>query len=112
VQYVFNATSKSALGWDFLALIDAGRFKEYADDGDRLTRIFWDQLHATTYETLPGPGKLLRWSVPAGRGHDDFVVSAALAAVLDQIDWRLRRAIGHGGFDEGSSHNPHRGRRR
>jgi hypothetical protein len=99
VPFVFTAASKSALGWDFLGLIDGGRFKEYADDGERLTRLFRAQLAATTYETPPGPGKLLRWSVPAGRGHDDLVMSAALAAALDGFDWRPRTARGTGGED-------------
>lgn len=100
IPYLFTAASKSALGWDFLALIDGGRFKEYADDSAtgtpeaRLTARYWEQLRATTYETVPGPGKLLRWSVPAARGHDDLVISAALTAVLDGVDWRPRRAVG------------------
>ena len=100
IPYLFTATSKSALGWDFLGLIDSGRFKEYADDSatgtpeGRLTALYWEQLRATTYETVPGPGKLLRWSVPAARGHDDLVISAALTAVLDGVDWRSRVAIG------------------
>ena len=94
IPFVFTQASKSALGWDFLALIDGGRFKEYADDAEALTRLFRAQLEATTYETPTGPGKLLRWSVPAGRGHDDLVMSAALAATLDGFDWRSRTARG------------------
>ncbi|MDP9370643.1 MAG: hypothetical protein M3Q03_20645 [Chloroflexota bacterium] len=103
--FVFTAASKSALGWDFLGLIDSGRFKEYADDSTdpgpagQITRLYRAQLAATTYETLAGPGKLLRWSVPTGRGagarHDDLVVSAALTAALEGFDWRPRTAIGH-----------------
>lgn len=92
--FVFSGASKSELGWDFVGLIDGGRLKEYADDGEELTRIYWHQLSACTYEVLPGPGRLLRWSVPAGRGHDDLLVSAALAARLDKIDWRPRAARG------------------
>jgi hypothetical protein len=103
IPFIFTAASKSALGWDFLALIDSGRFKEYADDSaagtpeGRLTALYWEQLRATTYETVAGPGKLLRWGVPDGRGHDDLVMSAALAAALDSVDWRPRRAVGVGG---------------
>ena len=96
-KFTFSGRSKSDLGWEFVALIDAGRFKDYADDGDALTRLFYEQLAATTFTTLPGPGRLLRWEVPAGRGHDDLVISAALAATLDTIDWRPRRAIGSPG---------------
>ena len=94
VPFLFTAASKSALGWDFLGLIDSGRFKEYAADNDHLSRVYRAQLAATTYETLPGPGKLLHWSVPAGQGHDDLVLSAALTAALDALDWRPRLAIG------------------
>jgi hypothetical protein len=106
VPFIFTSTSKSKLGWDFLALIDAGRFKDYADDSAsstpaaRLTAAYWDQLRATTFETPRGPGKLLRWSVPASRGHDDLVISAALTATLDGHDWRPRRAIGHAGDND------------
>jgi hypothetical protein len=94
VPYIFTASSKSALGWDWIGLIDAGRYREYADDGERLTRLFRSQLAATTYTTPPGPGKTLRWGVPTGRGHDDLVMSAALVATLDGIDWRERMARG------------------
>jgi hypothetical protein len=84
-----------------LALIDGGRFKEYRDDSaagtpeGRITARYWDELTATTYTTVPGPGKLLRWSVPAGRGHDDLVMSVALTAALDGLDLRPRMAVGH-----------------
>ncbi len=94
VPFVFSAASKSTLGWDFLSLIDSGRLKEYADDGTDVTRTYWRQLANTVYDTPPGPGKPLRWSVPASRGHDDLVISAALTAVLDRIDWRPRLARG------------------
>jgi hypothetical protein len=42
----------------------------------------------------PGPGKLLRWSIPLSSGHDDLLISTALTARLDAINWRLRTAIG------------------
>ena len=94
LPFVFTAASKSALGWDWIGLIDAGRYREYADDGERLTRLFRAQLAATAYATPPGPGKTLRWGVPAGRGHDDLVMSAALVAALEGWDWRERVARG------------------
>jgi hypothetical protein len=92
--FVFTGASKSQLGWDFLALIDGGRIKEYADDGEELTRVYRHELAACTYEVLPGPGRLLRWGVPSSRGHDDLLVSAALTSRLDAIDWRPRMAKG------------------
>jgi hypothetical protein len=92
--FVFTGKSKSELGWAFVGLIDGGRIKEHADDGADITRIYRHQLAACTYEVLPGPGKLLRWSVPANRGHDDLLISAALTARLDALDWRDRTARG------------------
>ena len=58
--------------------------------------MFHHRLAAGPYEFLPGPGKLLRGSVPARRGHDDLLISAALTAWLDAIDWRDRMARGAG----------------
>jgi hypothetical protein len=92
--FLFTSASKSALGWDWIGLIDAGRYQEYADDGERLTRLFRAQLAAIAYATPPGPGKTLRWGVPPARGHDDLVMSAALTATLDSFDWRDRIARG------------------
>jgi hypothetical protein len=83
-----------------MAMIDSGRFLEYRDDSARdgpaamVTREYRAQLRATAFEVLPGPGNLLRWSVPEREGHDDLVVSAALAAVLDRCDLRPRVAKG------------------
>jgi len=92
--FVFTGKSKSDLGWAFVGLIDGSRIKEYADGGTDITRIYRHQLAACTYEVLPGPGKVLRWSVPASRGHDDLLISTALTARLDEIDWRDRTARG------------------
>lgn len=92
--FAFTGKSKSDLGYAFIGMIDSGRVKEYGQDGEELTRLAWHQYAACEYEVLPGPGKLMRWSVPASRGHDDLLVSAALVARLDQIDWRPRTAKG------------------
>lgn len=100
LPFIFSASSKSTLGWDFTGLIDTGRFKEYIDDSHQLTpeaRVtaeYWRQLRQVTFRTLPGPGKRMQWSVPPGRGHDDLVVSAALVATLEGIDLRSRIARG------------------
>jgi hypothetical protein len=94
MAFLLKRNSKSDLGWDSIGLIDGGRFKEYADDGAEITRIYREQLAACTYDVLPGPGRVLRWGVPAGRGHDDLLISAALTARLDEIDWRPRIARG------------------
>lgn len=92
--FLFTQATKSDTGWGFLAAIESGRFKDYADDGSMVTRRYWAQVAACTYDVAPGPGKLMRWSVPEGRGHDDLLLSAALVAALDQRDWRPRMAAG------------------
>lgn len=104
LPFVFSLSSKSQLGWDFLGLVDSGRFKDYAyvppaeAEGDResaeLSRVFWRQVAACTYEVRPGPNRLMSWSVPDPKTHDDLLLSAALCAVLDQQDWRSREAVG------------------
>ncbi|HEV2073336.1 MAG TPA: hypothetical protein VGR29_06785 [Thermomicrobiales bacterium] len=94
VPFLFTSASKSRLGWDLVGLIESGRLKEYADDGDELTRLLHAQLRATTYEIRNGPGNLLCWSVPDREGHDDLVMSIALVAVLDGLDMRPRIAMG------------------
>ncbi len=92
LPFVFSAKSKSDLGWNFCGLIDSGRFKDYAPDGAPDTDWWWRQLAAVEYEIRPGPGQLMRWSVPDPTLHDDLVMSAALVALLDQQDWQPRQA--------------------
>lgn len=99
LPFVFSAASKSALGWDFLAVVENGRWKEYAP-ADDLQALFFTQLEQTQYEIAPGAGRILRWSVPDGARHpltgeplhDDLVLSAALAAVLEHQRWSLPAA--------------------
>ena len=92
--FVFTATSKSALGWNFVSLIETGRVQEYADDGDDLTQEYYAQLAATEYDVRSGPGNSMQWGVPTAAGHDDLVLSAALTAALDELDPRPRIAVG------------------
>lgn len=94
MPFTFTSASKSRLGWEFLSLIETGRYKEYADDGEEHTMEFYHQLRATEYTTANGPGNTLRWNVPPAAGHDDFVMSAALVSVLDGLDPRPRIAMG------------------
>ena len=94
VPFVFSAPSKSALGWAFLATIESGRWKDYSDDGATDTRLYWAQVAACAYTVAPGPAKQLAWAVPAAKGHDDLLVSAALIGALDTRDWRPPTATG------------------
>jgi hypothetical protein len=97
LTFGFNAQTKSALGWDFLSLVDAGRWQDYEmGAGDEATSTFWNELAHCQHEVLPGPARLMRWGVPNGTRdehndhvHDDTVISAALATVLDQQAWHV-----------------------
>ena len=91
IPFEFNLATKSALLWDFLGIIDGGRFKEHA--GESVT--FWEQVEFCQFEILPGPQKRVKWGVPDGTRnpatgelvHDDQLISAALVSVLDVQDW-------------------------
>jgi hypothetical protein len=93
IPFDFNISTKSSLLWDFLGLIDSGRFKEHTDSSP----TFWEQVSMCEFEILPGPQKRVRWGVPDGTRspnsgklvHDDLLISAALCAVLDQQDWSI-----------------------
>jgi len=92
IPFVFSSTTKSQLGWDLIALVETGRLKDHnAEDADKTE--FFRQLEFVTYEAREH--NQLRWSVPDGTRdpatgdlvHDDWVLSAALASVLDSQPW-------------------------
>jgi len=95
LPFQFNAASKSKLGWDFLSLVDSGRWKEPASIPTGLDALFQRQLQYCQYQIAPGPDKRMRWGVPDGardpangeKVHDDLLLSAALCALLDGQSW-------------------------
>jgi hypothetical protein len=103
IPFTFSSSSKSELGWDFTGLVDAGRWQEALYPADSLNpqaawqHEFFRQLAACQFEVQPGPDHAMRWSVPDGSRdpqtgallHDDWVLSAALAALLDKRDWQF-----------------------
>lgn len=95
IKFTFNSSTKSKLGWDFLSVIDSGRFKEYFPE-DAEQALLWEQLAGCQYEIVPGVERRIKWGVPDGMRnaaggyvHDDLVLSAALCAVLDGEDWSV-----------------------
>lgn len=89
IAFQFNAASKSRLGWDFLALIDSGRFQEHADTMHEQEQFF-NEARACKYTLSAGPERRLQWSVPPGTRdrhgkeiHDDWLMSAALVSLLE-----------------------------
>jgi hypothetical protein len=95
IPFDFNIRTKSDLLWNFLGLIDSGRFKVYKTPDAEPIEAFWEQVELCQFEILPGPQKRVRWGVPDGTRspetgelvHDDLLISAALVAALDDQDW-------------------------
>lgn len=100
ISFVFNSATKSRLGWDFLSLIETGRYKEYAlptDSREPYQEEFFRQARLCTMDLSGGSDQRVKWGVPAGKSdpqtgktvHDDWLLSSALAAVLDREPWSL-----------------------
>ena len=95
IPLVFSGPVKSKLGWDFVAVVETGRYRDYIHDDAQDTRQFWHEVEACQYEVRAGPGRPIKWGVwetvaydgLIAHGHDDTLVSAALVAVLDDQDW-------------------------
>jgi len=97
IPFVFNSSTKSKLGWDFLSIVETGRWQDWAvseGESDPESAVFWRELEAVQYEA--GLNQTLRWGVPPNTRndegqivHDDTVLSAALAAVLDDQEWAI-----------------------
>ncbi|MDR3575351.1 MAG: hypothetical protein P4L50_15935 [Anaerolineaceae bacterium] len=92
LPFLFNSSTKSKLGWDFLAAIETGRFKNFAGEDPE---GFTQQLAACQMTVVPGPDHKIKWGTPEGARdpatgdyqHDDLVLSAALVGVLDEQEW-------------------------
>ena len=99
--FLFNSVSKSQLGWDFLGIVDSGRWREpllpdsLPTPRRRHQQEFLQQLKACTFEVLEGAEQRMRWGVADGTRdadtgepvHDDWILSAALCARLEKLDW-------------------------
>lgn len=93
IPFTFTTASKSKLGWDFLAQIDSGRYRDHQDSTPQQAQFF-EEAAACEYAITPGPERRLAWSVPPGKRsslgaplHDDWLISAALCACLDSRPW-------------------------
>lgn len=77
-KFTFSQPSKSKLGYAMLAMINTGRLSVYAEDGSAEIRELWYEIERTRYSLAAN--EIITWHVPESEGHDDFVVSLALAA--------------------------------
>ena len=80
---------KSDLGWDFLTVVETGRFKMFRDDGSADWSEFWLQVDECRYEVSEGEEKRMKWGVTDPTVHDDRLLSTALVAELDKVKWTV-----------------------
>lgn len=94
--FVFTATSKSRLGWDFLAVVDTGRFQDHLPDpADGAQAVFWREVLHCQMQVQANPAKTMQWGVPehcvdpasGEKVHDDMLISAAMCALLEGVRW-------------------------
>ncbi len=78
VPFVFTQRSKSDLGFNLLAFVNSGRIKLYKQDGYPEFRNMMEQL--TAARSMYRPNQTMNFYVDPADGHDDFLVSLALAA--------------------------------
>jgi len=76
IPFTFTAKSKSELGFDLLAAINAGRLKMYAGDGSPEYQEFWFEMEKA--KSHYRPNQTMNFYVDPGEGHDDFLMSLAL----------------------------------
>jgi len=77
ISFVFTSKSKSDLGFELLSFVNSGRLKLYKQDGSR-------EYRETLYEMERArvryrPNQTMNFYVDPQDGHDDFLVSLALA---------------------------------
>ncbi len=74
--FVFTAATKSRLGYDLLAAVNAARLLIWQPDGSAEQAELWRQVGAA--RMLPRASGQLTFFVPDHQGHDDFVTMLAL----------------------------------
>jgi len=96
IPFTFNSATKSKLGWDFIALIESGRLKDYIELDDERARFNLEMTYCQM-KVIDGPNKIMKWAVPDNTRdpetgeiiHDDALLSCALVAMLDDIPFGL-----------------------
>jgi hypothetical protein len=75
--FTFTAKAKSGLGFNLLAAINAGRLKAYKSDGSDEAQEFWLELEKAKSQYRAS--QTMNFYVSPAEGHDDFLMSLALA---------------------------------
>jgi hypothetical protein len=95
----FTAESKSKLGYGLLAAVNGGRLKVYAADGSTEYIQFQREIEAARVHYRPS--QQMNFFVAPADGHDDCLVSAALAVeAAKDMETRPRIARGRAAGNE------------
>lgn len=85
----FTAKVKSDIGYSYIGIIEAGRFRDCASTEEVVI-----QYQNCTSEILIGPQKIMRWGVKDGLRDnggnpifDDFILADSLVTELDKLVW-------------------------
>lgn len=92
MPFLFTQSSKSKLGFGLLAAVNAGRVKMYAGDGSPEYQEFWREVDRA--RSFYRPNQTMNFFVDPAEGHDDFLMSLALA-VEACAGYEPRKAKGH-----------------
>ncbi|MCY4625438.1 MAG: hypothetical protein OXC99_10635 [Chloroflexi bacterium] len=95
--FVFTAGSKSSLGFDLLAAVNSGRLSAYAGDGSAEHVEFRREMELA--QARYRVNQTMDFFVEASRGHDDYLMSLALA--VRAAGSAPRAARGRVAFDGG-----------
>ena len=99
IRFTFNRATKSTLGWQFIGIVESGRYLEYApkETENELQALFFRQCSGCEMKVQNGPEQRIQWGVPASMKdpetkkplHDDLLLSAALCAALEEKQWNV-----------------------
>lgn len=91
--FTFTAPSKSRLGFELLAAVNARRLAMYAGDGSPEFAEFWREVEQAGARFRPNQS--VEFGVDAARGHDDYLMSLAL--LVKAAEYLPRVARGRAG---------------
>ncbi len=81
--FTFTQKSKSELGFNLLAAINSGRLKVYQGDGSEEYQEFCLEMEKAKSQYRPN--QTMNFYVEPAQGHDDFLMSLALAVEAGRI---------------------------
>ena len=91
VALKFTQKAKSEIGFELLAAINSGRLKLYKQDGSGDYREMMFELQKA--KSIYRPSQTLNFFIDSSEGHDDYLMSLALAVQATK-KWTPRRARG------------------